>query len=236
MTVKPKLSAAMEDYLKAIFQLQDEGEGASTVALAARLGVAAPSVTSMLKRLHELGLILHTPYRGVELTPAGHRVALEVVRHHRLLELYLTEFLDVPWDQVHREAERLEHVLSEDLEERIAAKLGQPTRDPHGDPIPSPSLSLSAPADVPLSSLEVGQQASVIRVPSRDPALLRYLGTLGLVPGTPVVLETATPFRDVLTLRVGEVTCALGSELARWIRVLPAAQGENTAQAAESAP
>src|SRR5437879_4327387 len=119
---EPRLTAAMEDYLKAIFLLGEEGAAVTTVALAEQLGVAAPSVTNMVKRLHEMGLVLHTPYREIGLTPAGHAVALEVVRHHRLIELYLTEFLDVPWDRVHEEAERLEHVLSDDLEARMAEK------------------------------------------------------------------------------------------------------------------
>ncbi|MDQ2745066.1 MAG: metal-dependent transcriptional regulator, partial [Chloroflexota bacterium] len=142
---RPKLTAAMEDYLKAIYHLQDEGQAVSTVVLAERLGVAAPSVTNMVKRLQEIGLVLHSPYRGIELTPAGRAAAVEVVRHHRLIELYLSQFLDVPWERVHGEAERLEHVLSEELESRMAEKLGQPTVDPHGHPIPSSEGDVSEP-------------------------------------------------------------------------------------------
>src|SRR5947209_8506391 len=133
--MRSDLSSSIEDYLKAIFLLGDEEKSSvTTVALAGRLGVAPPSVTNMVKRLHEMGLVAHSPYRGIELTPPGRTVALEVIRHHRLIELYLTKYLDVPWDRVHDEAELLEHVLSEDLEARMADKLGQPAFDPHGHP------------------------------------------------------------------------------------------------------
>lgn len=211
----------MEDYLKTIYHLQDEESPVSTSALAQRLGVAAPSVTNMVKRLHALGLVAYSPYRDIGLTPGGLALALEVVRHHRLIELYLAEFLDMPWEKVHAEAERLEHVISEELEERIASKLGDPSRDPHGDPIPSRALTLAAVDDVPLSSLPAGSQATVVRVPQAEPALLQYLATLGLVPGQEITLEAVAPFGGVLTVRVGTERHALGGDLARRILVQP---------------
>src|SRR6266516_2790584 len=160
MSAKPaphEMSSAVEDYAKAIYALERRGEGAvSTNALAERLGVTPASASGMAKRLDEMGLVSHEPYRGVQLTPDGLRLALEVIRHHRLLELYLAEQLGVPWDRVHEEAEVLEHVLSEELEELIAAKLGNPTRDPHGDPIPTPDLRLEQPDSVALHTLLAG--------------------------------------------------------------------------------
>src|SRR5271169_4331674 len=152
-------SQAIEDYSKAIFSLQSGGEEpVATNALAERLGITPGSVSAMLKKLDELGLITHVPYRGVRLTADGRRIALEVIRHHRLLESYLAEALGMPWDRVHAEAEVLEHVLSEDLEALIAAKLGHPTVDPHGDPIPSAALELDEPATERMESLEPGDE------------------------------------------------------------------------------
>lgn len=219
------LSAAEQDYLKAIYKLQQETGRATTQALATRLGVKAASVTAMVKRLaedEEGAYLSHTPYQGVTLTARGEAVALEMLRHHRLIELYLAEHLGVPWDQVHAEAERLEHVISEDLEERIAAKLGQPTRDPHGDPIPSRGGALEAENDVPLSTLPAGASATVARVPDSEPALLQYLATLGLVPGAALSVEDVAPFGGVVTLRVGACTHAVGAEIARRVLVTPA--------------
>src|SRR6476660_2053160 len=151
------LSTAVEDYAKAIYALEQRGERpVTTNALAERLSVTAASASGMCKRLGELGLVTHVPYKGVELTDAGEKVALEVLRHHRLLELYLAESLDVPWDRVHDEAEVLEHVLSEDLEDLIAAKLGNPTRDPHGDPIPTRDGRIDETPTASLQELEAG--------------------------------------------------------------------------------
>lgn len=206
------LSSAEQDYLKNIYTLQREAGRATTQALATRLGVKAASVTAMIKRLAEDAggpYLTHTPYHGVELTPRGRGVALEMLRHHRLLELYLAEHLGVPWDQVHAEAERLEHVISEDLEERIAAKLGQPTRDPHGDPIPARDGAMDEDDARPLTGLPVGARGVVARVPDGDPALLQYLGTLGLIPGADVVVEDVAPYGDVLHIRVGRVGTAV---------------------------
>jgi DtxR family Mn-dependent transcriptional regulator len=215
----PRLSAAMEDYLKAIFLLGDEGEAVTTVALAGRLGVAAPSVTNMVKRLHDIGLVIHSPYRGIELTPAGRAVAVEVIRHHRLIELYLVEFLDVPWDKVHDEAERLEHVLSEELESRMADKLGQPVVDPHGHPIPSVAGAYPAETTSALWDARIGSQVVVARVSDRDPGLLSHLLDLALVPGAGVEVLDVSPYGGTQTIRVNGVTHVIGSDLAKRIRV-----------------
>ena len=186
----PRVTHAMEDYLKAVYRLADSGAAVTTQRLADELGVTPASVTNMVKRLDDLTLLTHTPYKDVVLTEAGRKIALEVIRHHRLLELYLAETLGMPWDEVHAEAERLEHHLSEELEARMDSALGFPTRDPHGDPIPSRELTLDASTTVRLSEVEAGQRAVVVRVSDRDPAQLRYLGTLGLYPGAAVgVLE-----------------------------------------------
>ncbi|MGH2883820.1 MAG: metal-dependent transcriptional regulator, partial [Solirubrobacteraceae bacterium] len=177
-------SPAVEDYAKAIYALERrEGEAVSTNALADRLGVTAASASGMVKRLGELGLVEHQPYRGVSLTEDGRRIALEVMRHHRLLELYLVETLGVPWDRVHQEAEVLEHVLSEELEEVIAAKLGDPTHDPHGDPIPTRELTIEEGTTQSLQNLELGTRGKFARVSDSDPEMLRFLAERGISPG-----------------------------------------------------
>mgnify|MGYP001407210277 CR=1 FL=1 len=222
-------SAAEQDYLKHIYLQQEESGRATTHELADRLRVKPPSVTAMFKRLadHPGGpLVAHTPYHGVVLTDKGLAVALEVLRHHRLIELFLSEFLDVPWDRVHEEADRLEHVLSEELEDRIATKLGQPTRDPHGDPIPSREGWMDFVSGVALDTLPVGQCATVARVPDGDPALLQYLESLGLVPGASVTIEATAPYGDVLTLRIGETTHAVGGSVARRLLMILPESGE----------
>jgi DtxR family Mn-dependent transcriptional regulator len=213
------LTDAMQDYLKEIHKLRLEGLRATTSAIAERVGVRPPSVTAMLKRLTTAGLAKHTPYRGVELTPAGERVALEVIRHHRLLELYLAETLGVHVDDVHDEADRLEHVLSEELEARIDKALGFPTHDPHGDPIPDADLRLERARLRTLASLEPGDEATIRRVPSDDDELLRYLSKLMLVPGKKVKLRRAEPFGGPLTVRVGKAEHAISRELAAGIGV-----------------
>src|SRR5271165_6321185 len=175
---------AVEDYSKAIYALEIRGaEPVSTNALAERLGITAGSVSAMLKKLDELGLITHFPYRGVRLTDGGRRIALEVIRHHRLLESYLADALGMPWDRVHAEAEVLEHVISEDLEQLIAAKLGNPTVDPHGDPIPSADLELEERDSRSLDSLTAGDRGVFVRVSDSDPEMLRYLADRGIAPG-----------------------------------------------------
>jgi len=215
-------SAAAQDDLKQIYRLHEEAGHATTQELADCLGVKPSSVTNMLKHLaaDPAGpYVPHTPYHGAELTDKGLAVALEMVRHHRLIEQFLAELLDMPWDRVHAEAERLEHVLSEELEERIAAKLGHPTHDPHGDPIPSREGTIASNGSIALAALPVGVDATVMRVPDGDPALLQYLATLGLIPGTTVVIEGVAPYGDVLTLRIGGTTQILGGAIARRVRV-----------------
>ena len=189
----PDLTVAVQDYLKGIYALESAGERVTTSALAGRMGVSAPSATAMAKRLAELGLVERAPYRGVALTDDGRRGALEVLRHHRLLERYLVDRLGLSLDQVHAEAELLEHALSEELEAKIDAELGFPTHDPHGDPIPDRELRVSTGTDRTLVDLEPGERGSVSRVPDGDPELLRYLTELGLVPGSAVELVSQAP-------------------------------------------
>jgi DtxR family transcriptional regulator, Mn-dependent transcriptional regulator len=173
----------------------------------------------MVRKLDEQGLVTHVPYRGVRLTPAGTKVALEVVRRHRLLELYLSESLGVPWDRVHDEAEVLEHVLSDDLEALIAAKLGNPTHDPHGDPIPSADLELREEETTSLASLEPGARGTFVRVSDSDPEMLRYLSELGIAPGDTVEVADKQPFGGPLFVRFRGTTHVLGGTLADAMRV-----------------
>jgi DtxR family transcriptional regulator, Mn-dependent transcriptional regulator len=212
------VSESAQDYLKAIWKLEQTGD-MSTTALADALGVSPASATAMLKKLATLGLVNHERYHGATLTPAGERMALEVVRHHRLLELYLMEALGLTWDQVHEEAERLEHHLSDELESRIDRALGFPTRDPHGDPIPSPELLLQSDEMVCLSDLEAGSMTVVRRVPDGDPELLRYLATLGLVPAEEVKIVDRAPFDGPVTVEVRGTRHAIGRSLAAQIEV-----------------
>ena len=183
-------SPAVEDYLKTIYALARTGEAATTSALAERLEVAPASVTGMLKKLALAGLVVHEKYQGAHLTEAGRLVAVETIRHHRLVETYLHQALGVPWDRLHDEAEAWEHVLSEDLESRMDAALGHPTHDPHGDPIPTPDLVLDERDLLPLARLEPGSRATVARVSDHDSALLREVGDAGLYPGTRLRLES----------------------------------------------
>jgi DtxR family Mn-dependent transcriptional regulator len=173
----------------------------------------------MLKRLGELGVITHEPYRGVRLTDDGRRIALEVIRHHRLIESFLAEALGMPWDRVHAEAEVLEHVLSEDLEELIAAKLGHPTVDPHGDPIPSADLELEEPATARMESLEPGDEGLFVRVSDSDPEMLRYLADRGIAPGERFAVRDRQPFGGPLFVVFGEREHAIGGKLADAMRV-----------------
>lgn len=213
-------SPAIEDYSKAIFALESRGDGpVSTTALADRLGVTAGSVSAMLKKLDELGITTHVPYRGVRLTEDGRRLALEVIRHHRLLESFLADELGMPWDRVHAEAEVLEHVLSEDLEELIAAKLGHPRVDPHGDPIPSADLELDEPATHSMESLQDGEEGVFVRVSDADPEMLRYLAGCGISPGDRFAVRERQPFGGPLFVRFGEREHAIGGRLAGAMRV-----------------
>ena len=210
----PDLTVAVQDYLKAIYALESEGQRVTTSALARRMGVSAPSTTAMTKRLAELGLVERLPYRGVALTDAGRRGALEVLRHHRLLERYLVDRLGLSLDEVHAEAELLEHALSEELEARIDAELGFPTHDPHGDPIPDRNLRVVRGDDRTLLDLEPGARASISRVPDGDSALLRYLGELGIVPGSDLELVDHAPFGGPVTVRTERGEHAISRELA----------------------
>jgi DtxR family Mn-dependent transcriptional regulator len=215
-------SRAAQDYVKAIYKLQAEVGSATTLALALRLRVKPASVTEMVKRLADDPggpFLTHTPYHGVALTARGEALALEMIRHHRLIELFLTEHLGMPWEEVHAEADRLEHVISERLEELIAAKLGQPLHDPHGDPIPARDLTIDVPDDVPVGAMGEGEAGVVSRVPDGDPALLQYLRGLHLVPGTRLSVASKAPFGGVVTIRLGRDLHPLGAEVAQMVRV-----------------
>jgi DtxR family Mn-dependent transcriptional regulator len=213
---------AIEDYAKAIYALEDRGGGrAATSALAERLGVAPSTVTAMLKRLDELGLVSYEPYHGVRLTASGTQVALEVIRHHRLLEAFLADSLDMPWDRVHDEAEVLEHYISEELERLIARKLGDPSLDPHGDPIPSAELALAEDETIALAELRPGEAAVFMRVSDHDPAMLRYLSERGIRPGLSLRVTEAQPFDGPLSIEIEGAEHVLGGELVRAMRVAP---------------
>jgi len=213
----------MEDYLKAVHQIAEaEGGGpVSTQALADRLAISTASVTGMIKRLHALDLVEHSPYHGVRLTVRGEAVALEVLRHHRLLELYLVEQLGMPWEDVHAEADRLEHHISEGLEDAIAAKLGQPAVDPHGDPIPRRDGTVLRVDAVPLATLAAGDTATVSRVPDRDPRLLQYLAERGLVPGAALAVTTLDDLAGVISIRACGREHTLALHTAATILVAP---------------
>ncbi|MFL5921312.1 MAG: metal-dependent transcriptional regulator [Gaiellaceae bacterium] len=213
------LSDALQDYLREIYKLQAEGPRVKTTTLARRMGVKPPSATAIVKKLAARGLVDHQPYRGVRLTPHGERLALEILRHHRLLELYLAQTLELGLDAVHAEADRLEHVLSETLEERIDEALGSPTEDPHGDPIPDSALRMLPPRTRRLTELRPGDRATVQRIPDGDGEVLRYLAELGLVPGRQVELIRVEPFGGPLTVRAGR-RAAISPMLAAEIRVV----------------
>lgn len=214
--MEKSLSAATEDYLKTILHLREEAPiGAAsaaitTQAIATRLAVAAPSATAMIKKLATLGMVSHTPYHGVELTDKGEKIALEVTRHHRLSESFLTEILGLDWDKAHIEAEKWEHVLSEEVEARMAAMLGNPTHDPHGSPIPTLDGKMPREAGEPLSQMPEGTRAIVRRVIDEDSATLRYLQSVGLVPGAHFEIERAVPAEGVLQIRLGDAQYTIG--------------------------
>ena len=213
-------SEAVEDYVKATYALAARADGAvSTNALAERLGVAPSSVTAMCRRLNEMGLVTHERYRGVELTAAGERLALEVIRHHRLIELFLVEALGMPWDRVHDEAEVLEHYISEEVERRMSERLGDPARDPHGDPIPSPDFAVAADRTVPLAALGIGSSGSFARVSDSDPQMLRYLDERHIRPGATLTVLGVDPFGGPTRVDVGGAEHALGPDLVAKMRV-----------------
>jgi DtxR family Mn-dependent transcriptional regulator len=215
------ISQAMEDYLKAIYKLREENkQGAvSTSAMADDMKVAPASVTNMCKKLADLNLLTYEPYQGVKFTPAGEKLALEVVRHHRLIELYLAEALGVPWDQVHEEAEKMEHVISEDLEDRMAAALGDPQFDPHGAPIPSKTGVIIQLESDRLVNMSTGDKLVVVEVDDDNPELLRHLGEKGLYPGTNIQLLDVAPFEGPLTLQVESEQQSLSYQVAKTVLV-----------------
>src|SRR4051794_18994164 len=214
------VTSAVEDYAKAIYALERRCDGAvSTNAIAERLRVSAGSASAMVKKLDALGLVSHVPYRGVQLTPDGLKVALEVLRHHRLLERYLAEELGVPWDRVHDEAEVLEHVLSEEVEALIAAKLGNPTHDPHGDPIPSADLVIDEAVTIGMQEVEPGMGGTFVRVSDSEPEMLRYLAAHGIKPGDRFEIVDKQPFDGPLFARFGADVHVLGGALAKAMRV-----------------
>lgn len=211
---------AEENYLKAIFMIEEAtGQPATTSAIADRLGVAPASVTWMLRRLAADGRVDHTPYHGVRLTDTGRNAALRVVRRHRLIETFLHEHLGLPWDEVHEEAEVLEHSVSDRVEARMAELLGHPTRDPHGDPIPPRRGPHDERPDRPLASVAEGATVRVARISDADAAALRYLARIGVRPGTELSVEERAPFGGPLWVKVGRRRQPLGTELVRAISV-----------------
>ena len=212
-------SPAIEDYLKTIYELQCTEGPVGTKLLAEGMGVTPASVTGMIKKLAEMKLAVHEPYQGVRLTKAGQKIALEVLRHHRLIERFLAEALGVPWDRVHEEAHKIEHVISEDLEERMDAMLGHPTTDPHGSPIPRPDGTIDESANTRLAELKTGQSAVVAEVSDHDSTLLRYLGDLGLYPDTAVSVMAVAPLDGLMTVRVGNKQHALSHAVANEVLV-----------------
>jgi DtxR family transcriptional regulator, Mn-dependent transcriptional regulator len=215
--VTPSLSGPVEDYLKAIYDLERVGAPASTNDIADRLAISPASVSGMMRRLAEQRLITHEPYRGVRLTGAGRRAALRTLRRHRILECYLTEVLGYEWDGVHAEAERLEHAASDELVERMAAALGNPTRDPHGAPIPTRDGRVEEAPLRTLAAAAIGERVRVRRVQDEDAERLRYLAELGIRPGATVRILDRAPYDGPITLWVGEssgTTRAIGVGLA----------------------
>ncbi len=199
-----KITQTVEDYLKTIYDITSDHERASTNQIAESLGVAPASVTGMLKKLADIEppIVDYQRHRGVALTPGGEKIALEVIRHHRLIEMFLQQMLGYEWDEVHGEADRLEHVISEEFEERIAKALGDPSHDPHGDPIPSKDLQMPSSSFLPLCEMRPGQEGVVLRVRDENPEMLRYLSELGIIPNTDLKIIEYSPLDDNLSLQV----------------------------------
>ncbi|MEL7833751.1 metal-dependent transcriptional regulator [Fodinibius sp. Rm-B-1B1-1] len=213
------LSQAVEDYLKAIYTLQTEETGASTTKIAKSLEVSSASATNMVKRLDQMGLVDYQSYKGARLTESGQKIALEIIRHHRLLELYLLEVMGYSWDEVHDEAEKLEHHISEQFEDKIAQLLDDPTHDPHGDPIPTKDGLMPEIEGQPLVDGQPDQQYMVSRVKDQDPELLRYLEKIGLLPGIKVTIKEKAPFEGPITLLVENDEQVVGNDVAKNIFV-----------------
>jgi DtxR family Mn-dependent transcriptional regulator len=217
---KRRTNQGAENYAKAIYELQEkDARAVRTTEVAKRLGVTPASASGMLKRLAEEGVVEYQPYHGTRLTPDGERIALEMIRHHRLIELFLAEVLGMSWDRVHAEAEVLEHHISEELEELIAAKLGEPAIDPHGDPIPDRDLEVSADESVPLTDLDQGEQGTFTRVSDSDASMLRYLAERSIQPGARLTVKGKEPFGGPVMVQIGRQTHPLGPELAASMRV-----------------
>lgn len=214
------ITQAVQDYLKIIYVLGEDRAAVNTNAIAARLRVAQGSVTGMLKKLAELKLITYTPYYGVRLTDSGRKIALEIIRHHRLLELYLAEALGYSWDRVHDEAEKLEHHISEEFEDKMAEVLGDPEYDPHGAPIPTKEGRLPRRALIPLSTAPAGLTVQVAQVSDRDPEMLRYLGDIGIYPAVEMQVVEKVPFGGSLLVRIGDCEHHLGEQLAQSIFIV----------------
>jgi len=214
------LSEKMRDYLKAIHSLRVAEERVAVSEVADHLGVAVASVSNMVKRLAELDLVRHTPYKGIDLTEAGEQEALRLIRAHRLIELFLTEVVGLQWDEVHDEAERLEHAVSDRLVERIAELLGHPTVDPHGDPIPTEEGLVDEEALPDLTELEVGQRAEIRRVTAQDPAMLQYLSSVGLTPDKTITVMDKGPFEGPLTLLIDGAQHVIGWKVALEVQVV----------------
>jgi DtxR family Mn-dependent transcriptional regulator len=212
-------SPSVEDYIKAIYKAHAESGNVATLELAERLGVSAPAVSKMMRRLSELKLITHTPYQGVKLTRAGEKLALEIIRHHRLIELYLVEAMGFSWDSVHEEAERLEHHISEEFEDRIDQLLGHPTACPHGDPIPTRAGTIARTSNRSLAHQRSPARLIVRRVSDEDANLLRHLQEVGVTPGTAIEFVTQEPFDGPLVLRVGDKLVRLTAHAAREVFV-----------------
>lgn len=212
------LTRSVEDYLKAIYRLSPRGRTASTSEIAQRLELSPASVSGMVKRLSEYGLLEHVPYKGVQLTADGRRAALRMLRRHRLIEAYLVAFLGYTWDTVHDEAERLEHAVSDSLVERMASVLGNPAVDPHGDPIPTPDGDINEPVSVPLSEVPAGTSVEVRQVEESQPDRLRYIASVGLRPGVRITVVDRQPFQGPITIEVAGRTHVIGNELGRVVR------------------
>lgn len=211
------LSQSVEDYLKVIYVLESEGSAATTNNIAEMMDVSSASVTNMLKRLAGLNLIEHKSYKGATLTDAGNKIALEILRHHRLLELYLKEIMGYSWDEVHDEAEKLEHHISEQFEDKIAELLNHPTHDPHGDPIPTKDGVMPEMASLPLAVANVDEQYIVGRVKDQDPEFLRYLEKIGIIPGVKITIIEKAPFNGPVHVKLEDEEKTIGFSIAEQI-------------------